>query len=204
LKIGKFFHSNKGFFLLALAAAVFGLISSFFFGGCSKKEEPSRVIVSTRVKIDANEIAPMPETLPAKTSRAVKETKKSQAVSKARKSASVKKSRSAVKTSPKSTRQVKKRAPLKTLRNSWVVNVASFTRTSDAQRLQKRLTSAGYNTYITQFRKGGILYYRVRVGFYSSRNLARKKGKAISSSFRNIGSPWVAKPGMDEILTHSK
>lgn len=209
MKIGKFFHSNKGFFLLALVAAVFGLIASFFFSGCTKKEEPSRVIVSTRVKIDASEIVPMPETLPAKTSKAQKstakvarETKNSPARKSAQrtKTASIKKSGSAVKTP----RHVKERPPLKTLRNSWVINVASFTRTSDAKRLHNRLTSAGYNTYITQFRKGGILYYRVRVGFYSTKDIAKQKGRAISSSIRNIGAPWVAKPGMDEILSHSK
>jgi len=209
LKLGKFLNSNKGFFLLALAAAIFGLVATFLFGGCSKNAEQSRVIVSKRVKIAVKDIPGSPAA--TKPDKKLKAGEKKPWVweggKKPVKGREKHKTRLAKKTGarPRPKARAKTSAkPLKTLRKSWAVNVASFTRSSDAERLKKRLAAAGYNVYITQFRKGGILYYRVRVGFYVSRDRARKKGKAIVSAFRNVGSPWVTKPGMDEIMSHTR
>lgn len=212
MKLGKLIHSNKGFFLLSLGAAVVGLVVSFLFGGCSKPQEPSTVIVSKRVKIDVNEFpATHLNAVSAEKTKATEKgpqlrdgVKKPHKKNKIQKSISNRKKENKARLSAKSAPSHKKRAPLKTLRKSWVLNVASFTQTSEAERLKKRLLKAGYNTYITKFRKGPTLYYRVRVGFYLSNNDAKKDGRIITSKFRDVGTPWVSKPGMDEIIRNSK
>jgi len=213
LNFGKFWHSNKGFFLLSLAAAVLGIVISLLFSGCSRSDQPSRVIVSKRVKIDVKDITE-PGTSAVKGQKHSRTAASASGGLKAGSKGSVsrgshgtvteRKAKHRKKASVKAVKHEKKRPPLKTLRRSWVVNVASFTRTSDAERLKKRLSKAGYSAYITKFSKGGILYYRVRVGFYLTADKARRSGRVIASDFRNVGSPWVAKPGMDEILNHSK
>jgi len=213
LKFGKFWHTNKGFFLLSLAAAVVGLVISFFFSGCSRSDQPSRVIVSKRVKIDLKDITePGTPSAPgqkhgrtaATASRGLKAGSKGSASRGTHETVAVRKAKHGKRASAKPVKHTKKRPPLKTLQRSWVVNVASFTRTSDAEKLKKRLSKAGYSAYITKFTKGRILYYRVRVGFYLTADKARRSGRVIASDFRNVGSPWVAKPDMDEILNHSK
>jgi len=213
LNLAKFWHSNKGFFLLSLVAAVLGLVISFLFSGCSKSDQPSRVIVSKRVKIDVKDITE-PGTsaatgqkhsrTAAPASRGLKAGSKGSLSRGSHETVTARTVKHRKKSPAKSIKHTKKRPLLKTLRKSWVVNVASFTRTSDAERLKKRLTTAGYSAYITKFSKGGIIYYRVRVGFYLTADKARRSGRVIASDFRNVGSPWVAKPDMDEILNHSK
>jgi cell division septation protein DedD len=214
LNLSKFWHTNKGFFILSLVAAVAGLVISFLFSGCSRSDQPSRVIVSKRVKIDVKDITGTgPEALTVQkrkraeaSSRAggLKTVSKGTASGGSHESVTAGRLNQRHKSAAKPIKHRKKRPPLKTLRKSWVVNVASFTRTSDAERLKKRLTNAGYSAYITKFTKAGILYYRVRVGFYLTADKARRSGRVIASDFRNVGSPWVAKPDMDEILNHSK
>jgi len=204
LKIGKFINSNKGFFLLSLAAAILGLVISFVFGGCSKNDEPSQIIVSKRVKIDVKEAVNAPITeggdkKPAASGGRPLAAKARIQHTRAPKKIKTRKVKKVLKKSAK-----KHRAPLKTLQRSWVINVASFTRRPEAEKLKKRLSSSGYNVYITKFQKGSVLYYRVRVGFYATSNEARKKGRVIASAFRGVGSAWVSKPGMDEIISHSK
>jgi len=213
LKLGKFIHTNKGFFLLSLAAAVIGIVASLFFGGCSRKKEPSRIIVSKRVKVNIKGAEVVPdETLSLKKEKSPVAGKpggweggKNKSVPRRlHKAASRKNSAPKTKAAPKPVKRVKKRTALKTLNNPWVVNIASYSRISDAEKLKRKLSGAGYNAYISKFRHGGILYYRVRVGFYPTRDSARKAGQKIASRFRYIDSPWVAKPEMDEIIAHSK
>ncbi|MFQ5353703.1 MAG: SPOR domain-containing protein [Thermodesulfobacteriota bacterium] len=204
MKLGKYLQSNKGFFLLALIAAILGTIATFFIGGCTKAEEQeqSRVIASKRVKIDVRENA-QDEVLVASIEKerahdaavAVKAARK--------KKESNKKVRKTVKAPERTKRPGAKKAPLKTITKSWAINVASFTRLPEAQRLKPRLKSSGRSAYITEFTKDNILYYRVRVGFFASRTEAKKEGRAISSRFKNTGDAWVVQPGMAELTLHS-
>jgi len=204
LKIGKFINTNKGFFLLSLAAAILGLVASFVFGGCSKSDVPNQVIVSKRVKIDVKD-AVLPTIEKSEDKKPVSRNARRKPKKAEKKHVTATKKTKTVKVKKPLKKTGKKhRAPLKTIKKSWVINIASFTRRSEAEKLKKRLSSSGYNVYITEFQKGSTLYYRVRVGFYSTSNEARKKGRAIASAFRGIRTPWVSKPGMDEIIRHTR
>ncbi|MDP2690301.1 MAG: SPOR domain-containing protein [Deltaproteobacteria bacterium] len=79
----------------------------------------------------------------------------------------------------------------------WAINVASFPDREGANSLARSLKSAGYNAYITSFKKDGVNYRRVRVGFYASREDAQRAGSAIKRQ-HNVQSPWIVKPGKDE------
>ncbi len=209
MNIWKYMKSNKVFFLLSLGAAILGTIASLFFGGCSRKGEKSRVIVSKRVKIDIQAPGKGREEKAAgevtkKSASWVWEKKKGKApkaVKMASRGTAAKRTtaRSSGKKAVPEKRDLKK--AVKTLK-PWAVNVASFTRLSDARRLDRKLSSKGYNSYITEFTKGSTLYYRVRVGFYSTRDRASRTGKTIASTYRNVGTPWVVKPGMEEVVSH--
>ncbi|MFQ5427720.1 MAG: SPOR domain-containing protein [Thermodesulfobacteriota bacterium] len=210
MKFGKYIHSNKGFFLLALLAAILGTVASFFFGGCTKAEEQqTRVIASKRVTIDVQQetvpdevvVASIERDKPHETPAVKKIEVKKKSAAKAVKKAPAKKAPRAV---VKQKRPQQKKKALKTITNSWAINVASFKNLPEAKRLKKRLTNSGRSAYITEFTKGNTLYYRVRVGFFASRSSASREGRAISSEFKNTGSAWVVQPGMSEIVTHSK
>lgn len=85
----------------------------------------------------------------------------------------------------------------------WAINVASFPSLMDAQNLVARLKAAKFNAYITEFKKEGIKWYRVRVGFFTTKDEALKSGKKIQSKFR-VETPWVVKPAKDEAAEHIK
>ncbi len=87
------------------------------------------------------------------------------------------------------------------VKKPWAINIASFPDREGANRLAKSLKSAGYNAYITSFKKDGVYYSRVRVGFYASREAAQRAGNAIKKQ-HNVQSPWVVKPGKDEAALH--
>jgi len=85
----------------------------------------------------------------------------------------------------------------------WAVNVASFTSEPSARALKKRLDEAGYNSYVTMFVKDGVTWYRVRVGFYSTRDEAVKTGSTISGKFDKPG-VWPVAPQEGEVARYSK
>jgi len=85
----------------------------------------------------------------------------------------------------------------------WAVNVASFTRDGEAEKLASRLRGAGYNSYTTEFTKNGRLWHRVRVGFYRTREAAKKAGGRIRKRFRGQ-SPWIVKPAESERVKYVK
>ncbi|MBI5587168.1 MAG: SPOR domain-containing protein [Deltaproteobacteria bacterium] len=87
-------------------------------------------------------------------------------------------------------------------RGAWALNVASFSNLPDAKNLRGRLKSAGYNSYITEFTKDSIRWYRVRVGFYQTRGDAVNIGKKIKQKFR-VQTPWVVKPPKEEAAAYA-
>lgn len=85
----------------------------------------------------------------------------------------------------------------------YAVNVASFPSMREAQSLLKSLKASGYTAYTTEFTKDGIKWYRVRVGFYKSREEASKVGDKLEAKY-NIQSPWIVKPAKEEAAGHIK
>ncbi len=85
----------------------------------------------------------------------------------------------------------------------WAVHLASFRTKKEAEGLVSRLLKAGYNAYITEFLKDGIEWHRVRVGFYGSKEEAKKVAKMLSERYEKPGA-WVVKPSKKEIVEHIK
>ncbi|OGP24119.1 MAG: hypothetical protein A2X99_09105 [Deltaproteobacteria bacterium GWB2_55_19] len=79
----------------------------------------------------------------------------------------------------------------------YAVNVASFPSLKEAHSLLKSLKASGYTAYTTEFTKEGVKWYRVRVGFYKSREEASKVGDRLESRY-NVQSPWIVKPPKEE------
>jgi len=217
LNIWKYMKSNKVFFLLSLAAAILGTVVSLFIGGCTKKNgNKEKILASKRVKVDLKEPA-LPGTKKAPGNELVVEEKGKAAgravVEREKKIAGMagreegKRPRKAVSRPLRKTRTHRagkaSGAVVKTIR-PWAVNVASFTHGDDAAKLRDLLLSIGYNAYMTKFVKDGTLFYRIRVGFYSTRAEASQVGRKIAARYRYVGTPWVVKPGRDEVVSHSK
>lgn len=92
----------------------------------------------------------------------------------------------------------KKPAPVSTSKpkaasseGNWIVNVASFTENAPATALKKKLIKGGHFAYNTEFMKDGTQWYRVRVGFFSSKEVAQKSANRIKSNYSHTG--WITK-----------
>lgn len=85
----------------------------------------------------------------------------------------------------------------------WAVGLASFKTLDEAQSVAGSIKAQHHNAYITETVKDGRKWYRVRVGFYATREEAEKVGKSLSAryGFHNI---WVVKPSKDEMKAHFK
>lgn len=93
---------------------------------------------------------------------------------------------------------------MKEITKRWAVNTGSFSSRKEAKKFAKKLTDAGYeNVYITEFKKDGINWHRVRVGFYGSKAEAIKVEGELSTKF-SIDTPWAVKPARNEVVRHTK
>lgn len=92
-----------------------------------------------------------------------------------------------------------KKAAYKT--KTWAVHIASYASREEAESMAKRLRQDRYNAYITEFNMKGKHWYRVRIGFYSSKQVADEVGKKLSSSY-NLSGVWVVKPIKKEVMSH--
>ena len=99
----------------------------------------------------------------------------------------------------------KKQEPMVTAKKaaykSWAVHIASYVSREEAEAMAKRLKQDRYNAYITEFNMKGKHWYRVRVGFYSSKQVADEVGKKLSFSY-NLNGVWVVKPIKKEVMSH--
>lgn len=86
------------------------------------------------------------------------------------------------------------------IRRPWAVNVASFSNRRDAEGLKDVLKASGYYSYTADFVKNGKKWYRVRVGFYGTRDEAARESRTIARSFGIPTAPWVVKPPIEEVL----
>ena len=81
----------------------------------------------------------------------------------------------------------------------WAINLISTGSNHEADELAKKINAAGYNAYVTRFQSNeGSIWFRLRVGFFSSRSEAERTASKISKKF-GTRDYWVVKPGVDEI-----
>ncbi len=85
----------------------------------------------------------------------------------------------------------------------WVVGLASFKTLGEAQEVTGSLKALHHNAYITETVKDGRKWYRVRVGFYATREEAEKVGSTLSARF-GLKNLWVVKPSRAEAKAHFK
>lgn len=85
----------------------------------------------------------------------------------------------------------------------WVVGLASFKTLGEAQEVTGSLKALHHNAYITETVKDGRKWYRVRVGFYATRQEAQKVGSSLSARF-GLKNLWVVKPSKAEAKAHFK
>ena len=76
-------------------------------------------------------------------------------------------------------------------RGPWVINVASVQSKANAQQTLDLLKKGGYDAYIDEAQQNGNLWHRVRVGFFPSREEARRAAEELSHKY-GIQGPWLA------------
>ncbi len=84
----------------------------------------------------------------------------------------------------------------------WVVNLSSYTSEREAMDVKERVGAEGHTAYVTVFDHEGRRWYRVRVGFYSSKEEAKEYADRLSKAFNAPGA-WVVRPAKSEIAAHS-
>ena len=89
------------------------------------------------------------------------------------------------------TKPSKKPATQEKKAGPWVINVASVQSKANAQHVLDRLKKGGYNAYIDEAQQDGTLWHRVRVGFFPSKEEARRTAQEISQSY-GLQGPWLA------------
>jgi len=99
-------------------------------------------------------------------------------------------------TSKKGTVKAKAAAPANG--ETYAIHVASFHGEKYARRLERAIDRVGYNAYVTTFVKDGVTWYRVRVGFFTSKDDAKKTSAIISKRFKQPGA-WIVRPPKKEV-----
>ncbi len=85
---------------------------------------------------------------------------------------------------------------------SWTINISSTISKGNAINLFDKLRKDGYNAYITKFKHKNKLWYRVRIGFFLSREDARKTGDSINKKYV-LHNYWIARAPESEIRKHA-
>jgi len=85
----------------------------------------------------------------------------------------------------------------------WAINVASYVSKEDAAEYTKKIQDAGYNAYMVEFSQKEILWHRLRIGFYSTRDDAKRVAQQVSQQFQ-IDDVWVVKPSASEVRANRK
>jgi uncharacterized protein involved in exopolysaccharide biosynthesis/uncharacterized protein YgiM (DUF1202 family) len=96
---------------------------------------------------------------------------------------------------------VEKPAIQKESNNPWVVHLISSISKDYAIGLVKKMKKDGNDAYVTRFKNKNIDWYRVRVGFFPTRDNALKTGKVLSEKY-SFPDFWIAKSARQEILAH--
>ena len=85
----------------------------------------------------------------------------------------------------------------------WVINMSSVVSKQSAIQLLDRIQKDGYNGYITRFKNNDKLWYRVRIGFFPTREDARILGENLSEKY-SLHDIWTARASRGEILKNKK
>ncbi len=86
---------------------------------------------------------------------------------------------------------------------SYIVSVKSVKNSSAAMEFKDRLKAAGYNAYTSSAVVKGTRWYRVRVGFFKDRSVAKQALSKIRRAYgKEAGSAWVAKAPGKESAEH--
>ncbi|HHL40218.1 MAG TPA: hypothetical protein ENJ37_06915 [Deltaproteobacteria bacterium] len=198
---------HRNLFVLAVAAALAVLVAVVVFTGPAPRQpQPGggTLAVSKRIKID----------IPPEPARPVKEPEKKVEPEKTVKAPAYRPAPAkepAVTPKRKVAGKLASRAPAAKKpgagatpaegKGRYAVNLASFLYKPEAMDVMSSLKAAGHNAYVTEFVKDGQRWYRVRVGFFASRDEAAKAGKRLSEEFRLPGA-WVVKPSESERKAH--
>ncbi len=99
----------------------------------------------------------------------------------------------------------KKNLPLQKMNKipRWAINVSSTPEKDNAINLLDKVNKNGYNAYMTSFNRNNILWYRVRIGFFPTKNDARLIGQDIRKEY-SIDDYWIVKASKGEILEHKR
>lgn len=80
----------------------------------------------------------------------------------------------------------------------WAVQVSACQSYTQAKDFRDELKDKGFPAYLTEETIKGKKWYRVRLGFYSTKKEAVEVGKRIASEFK-IKDYWPVKPANEEI-----
>ncbi|MFQ5480643.1 MAG: SPOR domain-containing protein, partial [Thermodesulfobacteriota bacterium] len=80
-------------------------------------------------------------------------------------------------------------------RGRYVVSLISNTKPINTSSLRRREAFAGHTLYTTKARIKGVLWYRLRLGFFPTRKAAEKEMRLLKGSFKEA---WVAKVSVRE------
>lgn len=183
------------------AALVLVITAIFYLIVDDSAQEKGAVAISKKVTItlpqSGSESKAEPKEAPTKKEAAVKAAKEDfkKVVSEVKKTPEVAKKKAAPKKSTPKTGIGSLPSPKG---KYWVINLASFNRLSDANRLRDRLRNAGESAYTTPFIKDGVEWSRVRVGFFATKEEAKRVGTILGKKFR-LKSYWIAVPSGSEI-----
>ncbi len=98
--------------------------------------------------------------------------------------------------------EVSKKAKI-TKNGNWIVQVASVKTPEQAMICKERLMRVGFPAYSIPVKMKGEEWIRVRVGFFSSREEARKAEEEIEKKYMTKGPYWITKVSakeMEELL----
>jgi len=88
--------------------------------------------------------------------------------------------------------------PITTPPHPWAVQVSACQSYTQAEQFKDELKDKGFPAYLTEETIKGKKWYRVRLGFYSTKKEAVEVGKRIASEFK-IKDYWPVKPANEEI-----
>lgn len=80
----------------------------------------------------------------------------------------------------------------------WAVQVSACQSYTQAKHFRDELKNKGFPAYLTEATVKGKRWYRVRLGFYSTKKEAVEVGKKIASKFK-IKHYWPVQPTDEEI-----
>jgi uncharacterized protein involved in exopolysaccharide biosynthesis/uncharacterized protein YgiM (DUF1202 family) len=87
------------------------------------------------------------------------------------------------------------------IKNPWVVHLISSLSKDYAIGLVKEMKRDGNDAYVTRFKNKNRDWYRVRAGFFPTRDNALKTGKGLSEKY-SLPDYWITKAPREEILAH--